>query len=67
VHLLDARIEHLLLHQVAGERAGDAETEQGNAHQNAEFGGNRQIVEFQGRHSRISRREHDSRPIARAQ
>jgi hypothetical protein len=48
VDLVDTRIDHLLLHQIAGETTGDAQAKQGHAHQNAEFGSDRQIVQLDG-------------------
>ena len=50
-NLVKPGVQHLTLHQIARERAGDAEAEQGHSHQDSEFGGNRQIVEL---HSKVS-------------
>ena len=46
--LVDARVEHLALHQIAGEHARDAEAEQRHTHQNAEFGGDLQVGQLHG-------------------
>ena len=46
--LVEARIQHLALHQIASQRAGNAEAEQRHAHQDTELGGNLQIAELHG-------------------
>ena len=46
--LIDPRVQHLALHQIACESAGDAEAEQRHTHQNTEFGGDRQIGQLHG-------------------
>src|SRR5207249_4696292 len=46
--LIDARVHHLLLHQVAGKNPGNAQAEQGDANKNAELGGDLQIAQFHG-------------------
>src|SRR6185437_16965686 len=46
--LFDARAQHLLLHQIARESAGDAEAQKSYAEQDAELGSNRQIVQLHG-------------------
>ncbi len=46
--LLDPRIQHLTLHQIARKHAGDAEAEQGHAQQNAELGGDLEVGELHG-------------------
>ncbi len=46
--LVDARFQHLALHQIARQSARNTEAEQGHADQNAEFGGDLQIVQVHG-------------------
>ncbi len=46
--LVDARVQHLALHQITCQRARNAEAEQRHAHQNTEFGGNLQVGELHG-------------------
>ncbi|MEH2525710.1 hypothetical protein V1288_003619 [Bradyrhizobium sp. AZCC 2176] len=46
--LLDPRIQHLTLHQIAREYAGGAKAEQGHAHQNTELGGDLEVGQRHG-------------------
>ena len=46
--LFDAGAHQLALHQVAGERTCNAETDERHTHQNAELGGDRQIGQLHG-------------------
>ncbi len=46
--LVEARVQHLALHQIAGQRASKTETEQRHTHQDAELGGNLQVAELHG-------------------
>ena len=62
--LVDPGVQHLPLHQIARENARDAEAEQSDAHQNAEFGGDRQIVQLQGTSPGCVREARDGRKIS---
>jgi hypothetical protein len=46
--LVDARVQHFLLHQIACKRPSGAETEHGDAHQNAEMGAIVRLLSFKG-------------------
>ena len=59
--LVDARVQHLALHQIAREHAGDAKAEQRHTHQDTEFGGDLQIGQLHGESPGISARRRDWR------
>ena len=46
--LVDARVQHLALHQIAREHAGCTEAEQRHTHQNTELGGDLQVGQLHG-------------------
>jgi hypothetical protein len=48
VGLVEARVEHLTLHQVPRKGAGGAKAEQGHTQQNAKLGGDLQVRQLHG-------------------
>jgi hypothetical protein len=65
MNLLNPAIQHLALHQIACESAGYAKADQRHAHQNAELGGDLEVVQLDPTQLHVRLRKPGRRTIGR--